>query len=692
MTQSLQQQANALLYQALEEPVGTRAAFLADACGANTELHTMVSDLLAPIEQLDAFLDNPLALPDAPVTQEPLAAAVPGSMLGSWRVVRELQRGALGSIMLVERSTGGARQIAALKIVKVDDLSLEALARFQRERDKLATLTHPDLARLIDAGSIADGRPFFVMEYSDGLPLDTYCAEWKLAPQQRIALVIRVCMALHHGHQRLVIHGDLKPSNVLVDRSGVLKVIDFGVASLLDVNTATDSPFASPESRAGRAQGTPSDIYALGALLDAVLRTDGEAPHGAVADIIRTAQAADADHRYGSAHELGRVLQAYLNAQTHDAVPEPASAPAVALPAPPLAPLAAPAAAPVIAAAAPEMSVPIATGSLTMPAAPAPAKAPVQSAHVPVIKQAAPKKSSKRLMWILVAMAVAAPFVGAALHYLPGGFKAPGKVAATADQATTVATPAAAGQATTAATPAAAALADAPIAPDVAALTATPPDNAAQLGERALERGEYAEAVTQLRNAVASSDTPQQRFALGRALSAAQDYAGAEAEFMLARAAFSSQSNAAEVLEVDLARAETFHQRQHGRKAGQTIMDIKPLLVDASEAARARVALMEALIQPRGTAAKAYASAQKALPVLLAEAERDPADARLQRWSAQAWHKAGEIGLRAGQKSSACGYLELAGKRYGEMEAAKRATALDVAARGKVEALLGACK
>ncbi len=686
MTQSLQQQATALLYQALETPVGARAAFLAEACGANAELHAMVSDLLAPIEQLDAFLDNPLALPDAPATEVAPAAAVPGSMLGSWRVVRELQRGALGSIMLVERSSGGARQIAALKIVNVDELSLEALARFQRERDKLATLTHPDLARLIDAGSSADGRPFFVMEYSDGLRLDLYCAEWKLAAQQRIALVIRVCMALHHGHQRLVIHGDLEPSNVLVDRSGVLKVIDFGVASLLDVRTATDSPFASPESRAGRAHGTPADIYALGALLDAVLRAGADAPHGAVADIIRTATAADAEHRYGSAHELARVLQGYLNAQTPGALPEPvaAAAPATTAPAAAASTQSVP---PVAAATAavPTVAAPIAAGTLTtMAAAVSNAHAPVKPV-LPVAPQAAPKRS-KRLMWTLVAMAIAAPFVGAALHYLPGGFRAPGKApaapVAAAGAATTVPAPP---PSQAAAAPVVAQASDAPAAPLQAG-------EAAQPGEAALQRGDYAEAVTQLRKALEGSDTPQLRFALGRALAAAQDYAGAEAEFMLARSAFSGQSNSAETLEVDLARAETFHQRQHGRKAGQTVMDIKPLLADASEATRARVALLEALIQPRGTAAKAYASAQKALPQLLAESERDPADAKLQRWSAQAWHKAGQIGLRAGQKDSACGYLELAGKRYGAMEADKRATALDTAAREQVEVLQKSCR
>lgn len=656
MTQTLHQLANALLYQALEQPVAARPAFLDGACGGDAELHAMVSGLLEPIEQLDAFLDNPLALPDAPGAQEAAVVAEAGAMLGSWRVVRELQRGALGSIMLVERSTGGARQIAALKIVKVDELSLEALARFQRERDKLATLTHPDLARLIDAGSIADGRPFFVMEYSDGLPLDQYCAEWKLAAQQRIALVIRVCMALHHGHQRLVIHGDLQPANVLVDRSGVLKVIDFGIASLLDVRTATDSPFASPESRAGRVQGTSSDIYAVGALLDAVLRAGGEVPHGALADIIRGATAANPDGRHASAHELGRVLQGYLNAQTA----ELAGLPLAAAPAASVATLAAPAAA--------------------MPAAP-PVTAPVRPAHVPIAPRAQPKRG-KRLTWIVAALAATGLMGAAALYYLPGQLKAP---ALRPDSASA---PLASGAGAPAGGPALSVVAQA--SKPAGEQTAEQVDD--QAGEQALERGDYAQAVTQMRRAVATSDTPQRRFALGRALAAAQDYPAAEDEFMRARAAYSSQADANAMLEVDLARAETFHQRRHGRKAGQTVQGIKPLLSDASAATRARVTLMESLIQPKGTAVRAYAAAQKALPVVLEETGTDPSEPVLQRRSAQAWHKAGEVGLRARQNDSACGYLAAAAGRYRQMESAKRATALDIVARGQVEQLQGACK
>lgn len=683
-TASLHQQASTLLYQALDQPPSERQRFLAEACGANQELLAMTDAMLERIEQLDAFLDDPMALPDATPASAATVVAEPGALLGSWRVVRELQRGALGSIMLVERSQAGARQIAALKIVKVDDLSLDALARFQRERDKLATLHHPDLARLIDAGSLADGRPFFVMEYSDGVPLDQYCAELNLATQQRIALVVRVCMAIHSGHQRLVIHGDLQPANVLVDRAGVLKVIDFGVASLLDVQTGVDARFASPEQLAGRALGTGADIYALGALLAAVLTVDADPLRAELADLVRNATAADPDARYASAHELARLLEQYLDA--HSEAPEP-----VAVPAEPAPVVEAPVSAPVAPAhveagahahveaaahahvkAVAHAHVEAAAHAHVEPATLLHASAPTPDAPGAAAPAAAPRS---RLGTIVTALLVAGALGTAAYRYLPG--HAPTAVRPASSQSVA--------RAAEVVKPVAVAQQSAPVSAAVAAT------GSAQLRDQAMEHGDFAEAVAQARKAVAEvgGSAGPEHFALARALVAAQDYPKAEDEFRLAHAVLANDDKA--LVEVELARAYAFHLRHHGRKAGQTVLAAKALAGGASDATRARVSLLEALIQPRGTATMAYAAAQKALPQLLNETERDGAAVTQQRAAAQAWRQVGEIGLRAQQKDSACRFLALAEKRYAALEAASQAGALDVLARAQVAGLSSVC-
>ncbi|MES2152202.1 MAG: serine/threonine-protein kinase [Pseudomonadota bacterium] len=283
MPNPLHTEATALLNQVLDLAPAARPAFLERACEGAPALLELVASLLAHMDQLDAFLEAPVVLPqlacEMPVPQ-------PGQTLGHWRVVRELGRGGMGLILLVERSDGAVHQSAALKIVQQRGLDASALARFQRERQILAGLNHADIARLIDAGSTGDGRPYFVMELSEGVPIDQYCADMKLSLQQRIALFARVCHAVHYAHQHLVLHRDLKPANILVAQDGTLKLLDFGIASALGEDTAPDAgrapltpQFASPEQLAGAPLSIGSDIYSLGLVLYRLLT--GQSPFDA---------------------------------------------------------------------------------------------------------------------------------------------------------------------------------------------------------------------------------------------------------------------------------------------------------------------------------------------------------------------------------------------------------------------------
>jgi eukaryotic-like serine/threonine-protein kinase len=212
----------------------------------------------------------------------PPPAPVAGDVLGRWRLQQEIGAGGMGRVWRAERVDGHFRQQAALKVMEGRP-SPEALAAMGRERQILADLSHPHIARLLDGGSGPDGRPYLVMEYIDGWPLDRYCAQRELSLQERLALWLDVCDAIFFAHQHLVIHCDLKPGNVLVDRAGRAVVLDFGIARLLRALDADGRQgmlaftpgFASPEQERDEMLTTASDIFALGRLLQTL--TDGQA-------------------------------------------------------------------------------------------------------------------------------------------------------------------------------------------------------------------------------------------------------------------------------------------------------------------------------------------------------------------------------------------------------------------------------
>src|SRR5262245_23827364 len=200
-----------------------------------------------------------------------------GTVVGRYRLLEEIGRGGMGAVWLAERADGQFEQRVALKLVKRGMDTDEILARFLRERQILARLEHPHIARLLDGGVSGDGRPYFVMEFIAGETLTRYCDARKLPVDERLRLFVATCRAVQYAHGSLVVHRDLKPSNVLVTEGGEVKLLDFGVAKLLaDDGGESTAPlgkgpmtpeYASPEQLAGDPVTTASDVYQLGILL-----------------------------------------------------------------------------------------------------------------------------------------------------------------------------------------------------------------------------------------------------------------------------------------------------------------------------------------------------------------------------------------------------------------------------------------
>ncbi|HKE49481.1 MAG TPA: protein kinase [Rhodanobacteraceae bacterium] len=259
-----------------------REAALAELCTEDDALRGEVERLVASARdetQFEADIDTLRAeLADAWVREQDDVARA-GDRVGPWRVVRELGRGGMGIVLLVERADGQFEQRAALKLVKRGMDSDAVLARFLRERQIVAHLDHPNIARLLDGGIGGDGRPYFAMEYVEGEPLLAYCHARCADLATRIALFLDICAAVQFAHQQLIVHRDLKPSNVLVAPGGQVKLLDFGIATLLAPDAGTAEPtidlrdrpltpsYAAPEQLGGDAISTATDVYALGCIL-----------------------------------------------------------------------------------------------------------------------------------------------------------------------------------------------------------------------------------------------------------------------------------------------------------------------------------------------------------------------------------------------------------------------------------------
>ncbi|MFT4180213.1 MAG: serine/threonine-protein kinase, partial [Thermomonas sp.] len=223
----------ALFPDLLDLPPGKRAAFLDRHCRDAPALRRELEAMLAASEA-DSVLDRVPQVRAQGEDEEADAAVVEtGMRLGAWQVVRQIGRGGMGEVYLAERVEGGFGQQAAIKLLHRD--AMQHAERFEEERRILAQLSHPNIARLLDGG-FHEGRAWMAMEYVPGRTITEHCRAHALPLQARLKLFHQVCAAVAHAHAALVIHRDLKPSNILVDGSGAVKLLDFGIAKLIDPN------------------------------------------------------------------------------------------------------------------------------------------------------------------------------------------------------------------------------------------------------------------------------------------------------------------------------------------------------------------------------------------------------------------------------------------------------------------------
>jgi len=292
-----------LFDEALDRPPDERAAFLDRACEGRPQLRRELASLLAAEAASEGFLEQEAVSFAAPaydpeegesIADDPLAA--PAHQVGPYQLKEEIGRGGMSRVFRAVRADGGFEQTVAVKLLRMGLDTEAARRRFRLEQQVLAKLQHPHIAALLDGGLTDDDVPYLVMEYVDGRPLTTYCDEEGLPLLQRLDLLEDVGRALQHAHRNLVVHRDLKPSNVLVTGEGTVKLLDFGIAKLLDETEASITlpqtrtgvrpmtpAYAAPEQVRGDAVSTATDVYQMGVLAYEVLtghRPFEEAPDG----------------------------------------------------------------------------------------------------------------------------------------------------------------------------------------------------------------------------------------------------------------------------------------------------------------------------------------------------------------------------------------------------------------------------
>ena len=354
----------AIASEALDRPGDARDEYVASVCGADEWLKTEVLSLLRSTDAATPFFEGPAGFSSPSLNA--------GARIGGWRVMKPLGHGGMGSVHLAERVEAGFQQQAALKLIRGGFADGVVLQRFRDERQILASLEHPNIARLIDGGTTADGVPYVALEYIEGVPIDVHCEAHDLNVTARLELFRQVCSAVHYAHQRLIVHRDIKPSNILVGNDGAPKLLDFGIAKLIDPTIERDRTHtmwrvatpenASPEQLTGGTITTATDVYGLGILLYRLLTggspyrlaSDTEAdlmravceqppeppskalrrlPSQATTKRVNTI-AADLDHivlkalrkeperRYGTAEELSEDVRRFLSGLPVQAVPD----------------------------------------------------------------------------------------------------------------------------------------------------------------------------------------------------------------------------------------------------------------------------------------------------------------------------------------------------------------------------------
>jgi eukaryotic-like serine/threonine-protein kinase len=303
-------EADALFSAALDLPPERREAFVRAQAALDPALRDAALALLSASETADSFLGERGAVIPADLLSELVGQLEAqdgpqvGERIGRYRLVREIGRGGTGTVFLAERDDGAFRQRVAVKLLRRGLDTEDVLARFRAERQILASLSHPNIARLLDGGAASDGRPYLVMELVDGEPITAYSDDHGLSLDDRLALFRTVAGAVQYAHRNLIVHRDLKPTNILVAADGTVKLLDFGIAKLLDpvgpeagsltftgIRPMTPA-YASPEQVRGEVITTSSDVYQLGLLLYELLT--GQRPAG---------------RRSGSTPEIERSLE-----------------------------------------------------------------------------------------------------------------------------------------------------------------------------------------------------------------------------------------------------------------------------------------------------------------------------------------------------------------------------------------------
>jgi serine/threonine protein kinase/tetratricopeptide (TPR) repeat protein len=262
---------------------GERTAFLDQVCAGDPELRKQVESLLHARDEAGDFIEAPALDPFA------------GGRVGAYRLIRKLGQGGMGTVYLAARADGQFEHRVAVKIVKRGMDTDFILDRFRNERQILASLDHPNIGRLLDGGATEDGLPYFVMELIEGEPIDDYCDGLRLSTPARLKLFCIVCGAVHYAHRNRVVHRDIKPGNILISAEGTPKLLDFGIAKILDSSDSSDATatslrvmtpaYSSPEQIRGETITPASDIYSLGVLLYELLtgqrpyQLKGRAPH-----------------------------------------------------------------------------------------------------------------------------------------------------------------------------------------------------------------------------------------------------------------------------------------------------------------------------------------------------------------------------------------------------------------------------
>jgi tetratricopeptide (TPR) repeat protein/predicted Ser/Thr protein kinase len=319
---------------------GARDALLRE-CDADTRAR--LERLLAADARDDDPIERSISYEASALAQ----TAAHGARFGPWRALRELGAGGMGSVLLAERADGQFEQQVAIKLIRGFPTE-DGQRRLRQERQILAQLDHPYIAHLLDGGEAEDGQPYVVMEYVDGVPLLEYVALRALDLRARLELFDKVASAVQHAHERLVIHRDLKPGNVLVREDGEPRLLDFGVAKLVDLSAASDprqtstrvwTPgYASPEQQSGGAVTTASDVYALGIVLREMLSGERAAGQGGVPagfaplpigaelrGILAKATEAKPAQRYATVEALRADLQRWRDGRPVRAAPDTAA-------------------------------------------------------------------------------------------------------------------------------------------------------------------------------------------------------------------------------------------------------------------------------------------------------------------------------------------------------------------------------